>query len=473
MKHLFLIRHGKSSWSDPALEDWERPLNKRGKRQIEIMAGPLAQQGAFNGQIYSSNAMRARKTIEGMVAMLGDDTLPSRVHFKSKLYTFDGDVLRKWLSKRDEDAVTLVGHNPALLELANSLLRKPISQLPTGSCVHLMLPIQHWDEMEDDIAALGGLLLPRWIDYKLFQKKQPSDPGKKEAKHPLQALSLSLPHIMERLQNLEPGAKLGYDIEFLHQYRVAIRRARAVLETVYQITGDKALKKPVKRFKRHAQATSQLRDLDVFMETLAHWEEDADVRDALRSSGALDAFAEQRNEAQKAFAEHVETRQYMDDIDYLREFIHAGELDGILAQLDKYRIREALDARIADHNARLVALSDLSSDQDFHRLRKNLKRIRYLADLDRALPSDFRKDLKKRQKLLGEFQDRHVQEDFMMKYQADADPDGILTPLIQRLTGQKQAARQRILTLDPIDTPAPVARAAAKKQDESEEPQES
>lgn len=466
MKHLFLIRHGKSSWSDPALEDWERPLNKRGKRQLEIMTAPLAQQGAFSGQIYSSNAMRARKTIEGMVAMLEDDSLPSRIHFKSKLYTFDGNVLRKWLTKRKGNTITLVGHNPALLELANRLLRKPIEELPTGSCVHLMLPIQHWDEMEDDTAALGGLLLPRWIDYRLFQKKQPDDPGKKDAKHPLQALSLSLPHIMERLQRLEPGAKLGYDIEFLHQYRIAIRRARAVLETIYQITGDKILKKPVKCFKRHAQATSQLRDLDVFMETLAQWEKDPEFRDALRSIGAIRTFGEQRAVAREAFADHLDSRQYMDDMDDLQAFIRAGDLDSVLKQLDKTRIREALDARIADHNARLVALSDLSSDDDFHRLRKDLKRIRYLADLDRALRSDFRRDLKKRQKLLGEFQDRHVQEDYMMKYQAEADPDGRLEPLIQRLTGQKQAARQRILTLNPIDTPAPVARAAAKKQNE-------
>ncbi|WP_165856347.1 CHAD domain-containing protein [Marinobacter sp. JSM 1782161] len=459
MKHLFLIRHGKSSWSDAALEDWERPLNKRGQRQLGLMAGALRRIGAFNGVIYASNAMRARQTIEGMIASLNDDRLPPRVHFKSRLYTFSADTLWKWLLKRDEDRVTLVGHNPALEELANRLLRKPVDALPTGSGVHILLPIQHWSELEPDTGALGEHLKPGWVSYHEFQRKQPGDPGKKQGGSALRGMALSLQHLMARLQALEPGTALGFDPEFLHQYRISIRKVRAVLETLYALSGDKALKPSVKRLKRHARATSDLRDLDVFMDTLADWERDPDYRDALADTGALAAFRERQQAAQTGFAGHIQTRVYLDDMESLREFMHSATLEKTLKQQNKHLIREVLDARIADHNARLVALSDLSADEDFHRLRKNLKRIRYLADLDRALPSDFRKDLKQRQSILGEFQDRHVQETFMQAYQRDSDPDGRLTPLIQRLTGQKQAARQHILTLDPIDPPEPVTRA--------------
>lgn len=58
MKDLFLIRHAKSSWTDDSLRDMDRPLNKRGKRQVEAMAHSLLQLGALNGPIHASHACR-------------------------------------------------------------------------------------------------------------------------------------------------------------------------------------------------------------------------------------------------------------------------------------------------------------------------------------------------------------------------------------------------------------------------------
>ncbi|WP_190294943.1 CHAD domain-containing protein [Marinobacter sp. R17] len=468
MKHLFLIRHGKSSWSDASLEDWERPLNKRGLRQIADMAPVLQRIGAFDGAVYSSNALRARKTIEGMLASLEDRTLAERVAVKSRLYTFSGDVLWKWLRKQQDDgAITLVGHNPALLELANRLLRHPIDALPTSGCVHILLPIQRWKEMEPDTGALALYLKPAWVSYAEFQRKQSGDPGKKEEGHALRGLALSLPHMLDRLSELEAPAALGFDPEFLHQYRITIRKVRAVMETLYALSGDKALKAPIKRLRRHAQATSALRDLDVFNETLLAWLNDPEFQDALKTTGVPQAFRARQREAQLAFAQHIDARDYLDDRENLQSFVRSNRLKAILDSLDKHRTREALDARIADHNARLVALSDLSPGEDFHRLRKCLKRIRYLADLDRALPKAFRKDLKQRQTILGDFQDRHIQLVFMQTYQAEADPEGRLTPLIERLSGQKQADRQRILTLDVIDAPEPLTRTGKPRTQEA------
>ena len=43
MKELILIRHAKSSWSNPLLEDFERPLNKRGAKNAPFMAKILKQ----------------------------------------------------------------------------------------------------------------------------------------------------------------------------------------------------------------------------------------------------------------------------------------------------------------------------------------------------------------------------------------------------------------------------------------------
>jgi len=35
MKTLFLLRHAKSSWKDESIPDFDRPLNRRGKRAAE------------------------------------------------------------------------------------------------------------------------------------------------------------------------------------------------------------------------------------------------------------------------------------------------------------------------------------------------------------------------------------------------------------------------------------------------------
>ena len=61
-KQLYLIRHAKSSWAQPALADFDRPLNKRGKMNAPLMAGRFAERGISPQRIVSSPAKRAKKT---------------------------------------------------------------------------------------------------------------------------------------------------------------------------------------------------------------------------------------------------------------------------------------------------------------------------------------------------------------------------------------------------------------------------
>lgn len=65
MKHLFLVRHAKSSWADETLCDRERPLNARGESQLAPLGNALKAAGAFEGEIFSSDATRAIATLEG------------------------------------------------------------------------------------------------------------------------------------------------------------------------------------------------------------------------------------------------------------------------------------------------------------------------------------------------------------------------------------------------------------------------
>ena len=73
MKTLLLIRHAKSSWDDPGLSDYERPLNDRGKKDAPMMAERLYERGIKIDAFISSPARRARKTAEQFVKQYKKD----------------------------------------------------------------------------------------------------------------------------------------------------------------------------------------------------------------------------------------------------------------------------------------------------------------------------------------------------------------------------------------------------------------
>ena len=70
MKTIYLVRHAKSSWKDPSLADFDRPLNKRGKNDLVIMGELMNQKKIKLELILSSPAKRAKKTAIGIITRL-------------------------------------------------------------------------------------------------------------------------------------------------------------------------------------------------------------------------------------------------------------------------------------------------------------------------------------------------------------------------------------------------------------------
>ena len=170
MKHLFLIRHAKSSWADDTLHDRERPLNARGQRQLAPLGRALARAGAFSGHVCASPAARAQQTLEG----IRPASLPeTAAQTDPALYTFDRRRLAHWLKRCDgAETLAIVGHNPALLELAQWLLKHPPQQLPTASFLHLRMPIAHWHQLAKGKARLESLQTPNDFSYPEFARKR-------------------------------------------------------------------------------------------------------------------------------------------------------------------------------------------------------------------------------------------------------------------------------------------------------------
>jgi phosphohistidine phosphatase len=139
MRHLFLVRHGKSSWDDPRLADFDRPLQGRGTRDARIMARVLAEHIPAGCILVSSPARRALDT----AAILADglDIAVDAIHRDERIYDADVDnlltVIHSWNSAWER--VVMVGHNPGFLALARTLSGNDLDTLPTCGQVHLTL----------------------------------------------------------------------------------------------------------------------------------------------------------------------------------------------------------------------------------------------------------------------------------------------------------------------------------------------
>lgn len=154
MKTLYLLRHAKSSWRDPELKDFERPLSERGLRDVPVMAARFQERASSLGYIISSPAIRAKTTAKLLAEVINYPV--SNIISNPELYFAGTGMLLKAASQLDEncEAAMLVGHNPALTEFVNAMANANIDNIPTCGLVGLKLPQEHWSDIEMGSAEL-------------------------------------------------------------------------------------------------------------------------------------------------------------------------------------------------------------------------------------------------------------------------------------------------------------------------------
>jgi phosphohistidine phosphatase len=142
MKSLLVIRHAKSSWEWEDKNDFDRPLNDRGKRDAPAMAGRLLSRAVVPHLLVSSPAKRARKTAELFAAELGIP--PAGILFKSELYHAAVSTFYEVIGDLDDkaDIAAVFSHNPGITEFVSGLTSVRIDNMPTCGIfgVHLQTP---------------------------------------------------------------------------------------------------------------------------------------------------------------------------------------------------------------------------------------------------------------------------------------------------------------------------------------------
>jgi phosphohistidine phosphatase len=166
MPQLFVLRHAKSSWDDPGLDDHDRPLAPRGRRATKLIAEHLQAHDYHPDLILCSTARRTRETLDGIA-------LTGTTHIEPELYGASaGDILER-LHQVPSDAASamVIGHNPALQILVLRLtsghdgaalddLAEVQRKFPTGALAVLVFDVA-WKDLRPGAAELVAFVRPK------------------------------------------------------------------------------------------------------------------------------------------------------------------------------------------------------------------------------------------------------------------------------------------------------------------------
>lgn len=145
MKKLFIIRHAKSDWSDDSLNDFDRPLNKRGFKNAPFMGKLLKKKSVKPDFILSSPANRAIETAQIIAKKVG---YKKTISTNPDIYEAESKTLEKIIGDIDDKKkiVFLIGHNPGLSDLI-SILSKMDENIPTCAVVEIGFNTNSWKKI--------------------------------------------------------------------------------------------------------------------------------------------------------------------------------------------------------------------------------------------------------------------------------------------------------------------------------------
>ncbi len=146
MRRLTLIRHARSSWKETSLDDFDRPLNMRGKKNAPEMGRRLAQQHFRPDMMLASPAARALATAQLIAEQIGWPI--DRLVREPRIYGADVDELIAVIRGLEDSwrHVALFGHNPGFTDLGNWLAAAAVDNLPTCAVLDLELDIASWSQ---------------------------------------------------------------------------------------------------------------------------------------------------------------------------------------------------------------------------------------------------------------------------------------------------------------------------------------
>jgi len=410
VKILHLLRHAKSSWNEPELEDHERPLSPRGERNAAALAAAFSGMKVRPELVLCSTATRARATCAAL-----SDVLPAgAIDYDSSLYLASATALVARLRRIPEgvNELLLIGHNPGLEDLALLLIRhapqqlraKLSDKLPTGALLSLELDIDDWR-----LLGLDSARLVRFWPHSATRAERKRGKGATRATHK-KALDVEKQASWSELADAAVGqcrthayanltGALHGDTESIHQLRVALRRLRVALRTFEDCFDKRSQERARNKTRIVFRALGRVRELDVIERDIL-----AELRHASTREPGLGVVRERLTQSRqrrlrelRTTLDEAEVRAFTQALDALE-----AQKQGASGHKPRIRARSQLDKKLA-----LVldlAEGKVENSERLHALRKELKKLRYRVDFFAHLFA--RKDVRHYSEVLARLQDK-------------------------------------------------------------------
>ena len=164
---MLLLRHAKSAWDDPSLDDHTRPLAPRGQKAAKRLREYVADLPVRPDVVLCSSAVRTVQTLDAIRPVLGRKV---DVRIEDGLYLADEDTWLRRLRQLDDGVAgaMLVGHNPGLEDLAATLVGSGDRQrrdhlnakFPTGALASISFR-GGWSDLAAGAGRLDAFFVPR------------------------------------------------------------------------------------------------------------------------------------------------------------------------------------------------------------------------------------------------------------------------------------------------------------------------
>jgi CHAD domain-containing protein len=345
------------------------------------------------------------------------DTSLDRLHIRTESYRILDD-LQKTVARMDVLVPSLItGRGPAIPLSA----RLRVAEVrgygderdEVIEALRPVLGLTATDQTLPDEAVVAGGGRPTGLSTKVEVPLGPEEPSGRAVARVLRAL-------LEVIEANQPGALAGIDIEYLHDYRVSIRRTRAVQRQFKHVFPAERLAHVRQEFKWLQQSTGDARDLDVYVLGFASLRNLLPASTAKELDPLLTVLQRRRTVAHGAMGRALRSDRARNALAEWKEILdvldHGPDAD---RPAHKRAIGEYASKRIRKVYRRMVKMGDAiepgSPPEQFHELRKKGKELRYLLELfgqrlhDPAVVKPMIKTLKALQDVLGHHQDREVQ----------------------------------------------------------------